>query len=45
MCRTEILKIPDYYLVKDLLLTQFTAAAEQLKSNRQAGILMALLEK
>lgn len=42
MCRTGILKIPDYCLVKELLLTQFIEAAEQVKSNRQAGILMPL---
>lgn len=42
VCKTGILKIPDYYLVKELLLTQFIAAAEQVKSNRQAGTLRPL---
>lgn len=42
---TCVPKIMDYDRVKESLLIQFTAAAEQLKSNRRARILMPLLKK
>lgn len=44
-CVSGVPKITAYDTVKELLLIQFTAAAEQLKCNRHAGILMPLLKK
>lgn len=44
-CMTGVPKIMDYDRVKESLLIQFNAAAEQLKSNRRARILMPLLKK
>lgn len=43
-CMTGVPKTTNYDMIKELLLIQLAAAAEQLKSNRDVGILMPLLK-